>query len=107
MSFTGHEDHSITLATAAEWTANFRRTIQSGDTRGHFYGKDAIQAILNQEGCVGIRIYYALDERAAKQLIIVGTKADENDLYNGLLAERSIPCPPLCGGGGNPLNSSI
>lgn len=103
MSFTGNEDHSITLATAAEWTANFRRTIQSGDVKGHFYGKSAIQAILSQTNCVGIRIYYALDDEGAKQLIIVGVKADESDLYDGLLAERGIVCPPMCGGG-NALN---
>lgn len=106
MSFTGHEDHSIPLATAAAWTANFRRTIQPTDVKGHFFGKDAIQAILNQSGCVGIRIYYALDDSNVKQLIIVGVKSNESDLYNGLLAERSVPCPPLCGDG-NPLNTSM
>ncbi len=106
MSFTGREDHSISLATAAAWTENFRRTIEPTDIKGHFFGKDAIQAILNQSTCVGIRIYYALDENSAKHLIVVGVSADERDLYNGLLAERSIPCPPFCGGD-NPLNSNM
>ncbi len=105
MSFTGREDHSISLATAAAWTAKYR-TANPGAIKAHFFGKDAIQAILNQTNCVGIRIYYALDESAAKHLIIVGVKADENDIYNGLLAERSIPCPPFCGDG-NPLNTSM
>ncbi len=102
MSFTGREDHSISLATAAAWTLKYR-TANPGAVLAAFYGKDAIQAILNQANCVGIRIYYALDDNGAKQLIIVGVKADENDLYNGLLAERGIICPPFCGGG-NPLN---
>jgi hypothetical protein len=102
MSFTGKEDHSITLTTAAEWTANFRATDPPAPL-GHFYGKNAIQAILNQTNCVGIRIYYALDASGNKQLIIVGAKSDESDLFEGLLAERSKPCPPNCGGG-NPLN---
>ena len=102
MSFTGKEDHNITLATASEWTANFRATDPPAPS-AHFYGKKAIQAILDQTSCVGIRIYYALDASGTKQLIIVGAKSDESDLYEGLLAERALPCPPYCGGG-NPLN---
>jgi len=102
MSFTGKEDHNISLATAAEWTANFRATNPPAPS-AHFYGKNAIQAILNQPNCVGIRVYYALDSAGVKQLIIVGAKSDESDLYDGLLAERSAPCPPYCGSG-NPLN---
>ncbi len=104
MSFTGHEDHSISLATAAAWTKNYRDK-NSGATKGHFFGKDAINSILAQSGCVGIRLYYALDDAGAKQIILVGADANENDLYNGVLAERSIICPPMCGGG-NPLNGN-
>lgn len=104
MSFTGNEDHNIPLSTAANWTKNYR-TANPGSTKGHFFGKDAIQAILTQNNCVGMRIYYALDETGKKQLIVVGTDASENDLFNGLLAERSIDCPPTCGIN-NPLNSN-
>lgn len=103
MSFTGNEDHAITLQEASDWTANYRNA-NPGQTQGHFFGKNAISAILNQSGCVGIRIYYALDENGQKQLIITGVDSNENDLYNGLLAERSFHCPPDCGAS-NPLNS--
>ncbi|MBI3234723.1 MAG: hypothetical protein HYZ42_11920, partial [Bacteroidetes bacterium] len=48
MAFTGHENHDITLSTAGEWTKNYRDA-NPGQTKGHFFGKDAIQAILNQE----------------------------------------------------------
>ena len=104
MSFTGHEDHSITLQEASEWTANYRDASAAGSTIAHFFGKDAIQAILNQSNCVGIRIYYALDEEGAKQLIVVGANSAENDLYTGLLAEKSKKCPTYCSTS-NPLNS--
>ncbi len=102
MSFTGNEDHGITLTQASQWTKNYR-TANPGAIRGHFFGKTAIQNILNQEGCVGIRIYYALDDSGVKQLIICGATSDEADIVNGLLAERSKPCPPYCGTK-NPLN---
>jgi hypothetical protein len=96
MSFTGSEDHSIDLTTASSWTANYRGADSSG-VKAHFFGKNAIQQILNQSGCVGIRIYYALDDNGDKQLILVGADSSENDLYNGYLAERSIVCPTHCG----------
>jgi hypothetical protein len=104
MSFTGNEDHSIDLTTASGWTANYRSANSSGAIRAHFFGQKAIQQILDQENCVGIRIYYALDDNGAKQLIVVGTDASENDLYDGYLAEKSIVCPPYCGSdSSNPL----
>jgi hypothetical protein len=104
MSFTGHENHDISLTEASAWTKNFRDSITPGQTIAHYYGKDAIQAILNQEGCVGIRIYYALDTAGVKQLVTVGVDASGNDLYQGLLADRTLRCPLSCSAA-NPLNS--
>lgn len=103
MSFTGKEDHDFPLKTAAEWTANYREKNPNA-IKGHYFGENAIKKILAQKECVGIRIYYALDEKGVQQLIITGVDKHENDLFNGLLAERSTPCPPFCGIK-NPLNS--
>lgn len=103
MSFTGNENHDITLSEAANWTKRYRLA-NPHLVLGHFFGAKAIKNILAQETCVGIRIYHALDEAGKQQLILVGVDADENDLYEGLLAERSWPCPPTCGSQ-NPLNS--
>lgn len=105
MSLTGNEDHSISLQTASEWTANFRDTISSGDTIAHYFGRTWLLDILAQEGCVGIRIYYALDEEGKKQLVLTGVNSDGNDLYNGILAEKSLRCPTNCSSA-NPLNSN-
>lgn len=96
MAFTGDENHDIPLDTAVEWTANYRATIQAGAVKAHYFGGSAIRAILDQDNCVGIRIYYALDDQGAKQLIIVGVDDTESDLYNGLIAERSLKCPIYC-----------
>ena len=43
-----------------------------------------------------IESHYALDENGKQQLIIVGVDSNENDLYEGVIAERSKPCPPKC-----------
>lgn len=104
MSFTGNENHDIPLSTASQWTKNYREASGSGATIAHFFGKEAIQAILNQQNCVGIRMYYALDQEGKKHLILVGADAAQNDLYEGLLAERSYDCPTSCSSS-NPLNT--
>lgn len=103
MSFTGKEDHDFPLKEAAQWTANYRK--QNPDsTIAHYFGEQAIKKIMNQPHCVGIRIYYALNEAGEKQLIIVGVDKHENDMEEGLIAERSRSCPPFCGHK-SPLNS--
>lgn len=103
MSFTGNENHNITLPEAAQMTENYRNA-HPGATKAFFYGKEALQSILNQANCVGIRIYYAQDNTGAPKLVLVGADGNENDLYNGELAEFGLPCPDHCGTA-NPLNS--
>lgn len=103
--YTGNADHSITLTEASEWTENYRNSMPVGGTIAHLFGRDAIQNILDQDGCMGIRIYYAIDEEEKKQLIVVGVDSNKDDLYEGLLAERSYPCPDCCSSV-NPLNTS-
>lgn len=103
MAFTGDEAEEFPLATAAKWTCSYRAA-NPNKIKAHFFGYKIIEKILAQEGCVGIRCYYALDDQGVQQLIMVGANADENDLYNGVIAEISRPCPPYCGST-NPLNS--
>ena len=103
MPFTGHENHAITLEEASKLTANFRKW-RPNATKAHFFGRDSIQQILDQEACVGIRIYNGFDENEKPQLIMVGVDANESDLYTGVIAEFSQPCPPYCGVN-NSLNS--
>ncbi len=101
MAFTGNEGEELPLSTAAQWTANYRIENPNG-VKAHFFGHVIIERILAQPGCVGIRCYYALDENGKQQLIIVGVDSNENDLYEGVIAERSFACPPFC-----PINSPL
>jgi hypothetical protein len=107
MNFTGQEDHDIDLETAARWTKRFRDTIPPlapDQTNALFFGEEYIQSILSQPDCVGIRIYYALDDDGNREMILCGAKANKDDLYQGILAEQALKCPPN-GGIANPLNS--
>jgi hypothetical protein len=102
--FTGLEDHSISIDDASELTRNYRMSAGKGAIKGGFFGRAAIEQVLSQEGVVGIRYYYAKENNGRPVMIMVGVDEFGKDLVDGFLAERSVPCPPFCGGL-NPLNS--
>jgi hypothetical protein len=106
MAYNADQDHDIPLSTAAEWTANYRASAGSNATIAHFFGKDAVKALLEQQNAVGMRLYYALDGDGNKQMIITAVDSDGNDLYEGDLLEMSLPCPENCSAA-NPLNTSM
>lgn len=99
----------ISLATAKQWTANYRETA-SNEILGHYFGFEIIQQILSQEGCVGIRIYYAINDAGVKQLLLVGVDAGGENLLplegaklsddGPIIADASFPCPDVCPGNG-------
>jgi hypothetical protein len=106
MAFTGQEDHSITFEEGAVLTQNYRDKMPIGVRKGGYFGMDAIQSLLDEEGCVGIRYYYGLDKDDKQVLVLVGVDEDENDIISerALCIEASVPCPPYCGNE-NILNS--
>lgn len=103
--FTGNEDHDISLSAASAMTKNYRETISTGGVIAHYIGKSDLIELLNQTNCVGMRIYYGLDN-GAKELVFVGVNASGNDLYTGKLLDRTIKCPQDCSAA-NPLNSDV
>lgn len=102
MSFNGTEGAAININDAAALTANHRRT-NPATTNAHFVGRDLIEQILAQSDCQGLRIYYGLDEKGERELVIVGADSNENDQL-GLIVDRCAKCPPRCGNQ-NRLNS--
>jgi hypothetical protein len=55
---TGNEGAEIDIKIAAEWTKNYRDR-HPGQTISQFFGVELIKKIIEQPGCLGIRIYYA------------------------------------------------
>lgn len=80
------------------------RLANPGTIKGRFFGRDILEELLAQEGCMGIRIYYGLDDDAIPQLVLVGADANENDMLD-LVVDTSTPCPDQCGSA-NPLNGN-
>ena len=104
MSFNGNEGEFVTLNDASRWTANYRNTIQPGDTIAFAAGKEKLIELLTQDECLGARIYYAIKDDGEKNLVIVGVDANGDDLENGLILDNVFPCPRLCSKS-NRLNS--
>jgi len=102
MAFDGTEGGAISLETGADMTAAYR-TANPGELKGHFLGKDILNDILNQTGCMGIRIYYGIDENGKKELVLVGANDEEDDMLE-LVVDQSWDCPKNCGAS-NDLNS--
>lgn len=99
MSFTGHEDHSISFREGAEFTARDRNQMDPRQIKGAYFSKDALSALLSQEGCVGIRFYYGLDADGRQLMVPAGVDANENDLIGDdfLCMDKGINCPDRCG----------
>ena len=94
MAFDGTEGQQISTTDGAALTAAHRMANPS-DLLGHFVGKDILNQILAQTGCMGIRFYHGLDSSGNRKLVLVGVDANENDLVSGIVADKGSPCPPL------------
>lgn len=103
MTLDGTEGGVITLEAASALTAEHRRK-NSGGTVAHYFGKNNVHNLLNQQGCMGMRAYYGLDTSGARQLVLVGVDASGNDML-GMIVDLSYPCPDKYCSSTNALNS--
>lgn len=63
-----------------------------------FIGKNNVENLLQQEDCVGIRIYNGYDEVERKiSMVLVGVDSNDDELLNdGLIYDDMKICPPNC-----------
>ncbi|MFT5601703.1 MAG: hypothetical protein ACI9N1_001951 [Flavobacteriales bacterium] len=95
MEYTKEVGEPISLELAKGWTKDYR-TANPGEIKAHYIGANIINDILAQDGCVGIRTYYALNELEKKELVMVGVNSSGEDLVEGIIADRTFPCPTAC-----------
>jgi hypothetical protein len=109
--FRGNEGSSMDENLVKKW---IQQHADHHETRAHFFGKEVLEKILNQPGCMGLRIYYAMDDNSKKQLIIVGADEKGNNMWpskgpkpkkgkkmlggsdGNTTVDNSRPCPPYC-----------
>jgi hypothetical protein len=101
MPFDGNEDHRIKFEDAAALTKAYRDNSPASAPKGGFFGRAAIEQILSQNGCMGIRYYHGQDASGKAVIVLVGTDANEDDQVDvtsgHVCREMAIPCPNRCG----------
>jgi hypothetical protein len=97
----------ITHELAHEFIGAYEKAFP-GEKRGYQIGRNIIDQILAQPGCVGISFYYGLNEYGQKTLVYVGIDADGKELVkrtvitangdltvaDGIMADRVTSLPP-------------
>lgn len=75
-----------------------------GEVTSSFIGANNVKNILDQDNCIGLRIYNGYDIVNEKiSLVLVGVDNDEKEiLENGLIVDQMVTCPPTC-----PLEGSL
>jgi hypothetical protein len=106
MAFDGTEGTPIQIEQAAALTKAWR-DMHPGDNKGVFIGKDHLNSILAQPGCMGIRVYFGKDLLSMNStIVVVGADASHDDQFfaPNLIVDIGRPCPPY-DALPNPLNS--
>lgn len=117
MAFTGNEGTFITLEVGSVMTEVYRSHFLSGNAerKAIFFGKEKLQAIIDQMDCKGIRCYFGAEEMSQNgetwyelKLVMVGAKADESDMIgmNDKILDYGAPCPTQCDTA-SPLNGAL
>jgi len=109
MTFTGNEGAPVALATARTWMKAYQdgqAALNPDKTviKAHFFGKEKIKQLLDENESVGIRIYYGINDEGENTLMLISAKADmddilpETDVKNGgpIILDDSLGCPPYC-----------
>ena len=101
MAFDGTEGEFITLSEGSDLTSEFRSSYSS-QPLAYFFGRDKLEELLEQENCMGIRIYFG-EKNSTLQLVLVGADDNQDDLLDKIL-DRGNKCPPFTSST-NTLNS--
>lgn len=106
-------DHRVSLKEAVEMVKRFRsspapqalgRADSAGAFRAGMLPRAAVEDLLSQKGCEGVRIYPAHMADGSPTLVLVGVDGNGNDMTAGIILEKVAPCPPYCPGD-SPLDS--
>lgn len=86
----------ITLDEAINFTHAYQEQ-NSEAIKSYFVGSDKVNMILNQENCIGLRIYNGYNTNENKtNLVLVGVDVNGEDLVSGVILENLLTCPKVC-----------
>ena len=86
----------IGLEEAKEYVTAFRK-IYPDEVKAFYIGSSQVKKVLEQENCMGLRMYNGYDEKEKRMnIVIVGVDTDEKDMTDGVILDRTWPCPNYC-----------
>jgi hypothetical protein len=112
---------NFSLEKARQMIRNYAKRYPDETVRAQVFDRDIIEDILKQPDCCGLRIYYALNDDGSRELVVLGTDKQMNDIickdgtdappvpgevrmmYKAAASEQYIvfkpskPCPNMCG----------
>jgi hypothetical protein len=91
------EDANSLIASHQEATKENESAVDS-----YYFGRDQIKNLLEQPGCIGIRVHFGMNVLGVQKLVIL--PADEygvninlkNSFGEDVALDWGAPCPPLC-----------
>ena len=73
-------------------------SVSSDAVIAHYFGKDVVEKIMKQTGCVGVRMYYSKKTNGKSGFKFVGVDKNGKDMAPIVIAGPGTFCPPICGG---------
>lgn len=96
MEISKNSGEFINLENAIKYTEGFQTKFPD-EINSYFVGAEKIKVLLEQDNCIGIRIYNGYNNQENKKnLVLIGVNTDNQDMTDGYIIERLITCPPIC-----------
>ncbi|NUO81813.1 hypothetical protein HUU05_17215 [candidate division KSB1 bacterium] len=89
--------HEISLQEASQLTARFQENLQPGQPKGGFFGKQALQRLLDHPECVGLRFFFGAHKDGKRAIVGMCVDKFGAERFYGPMVELSTACPPFCG----------
>jgi hypothetical protein len=93
----GYKNQIISIQEAKGLLKTYDRITASDAVIAQYFGKDIVDKILAQPGCIRVRMYYGKHTNGKPGMIIMGVDKSGKDMVTGVLAMPVIICPPYCG----------
>ena len=77
--YSGKEGRFVPLSLSKKWVANFRES-NPEHTHAFYFGCELFENLLNEPGCVGIRINYAQDDDGSPKMVLIGVDKNGNNI---------------------------
>lgn len=94
MSFNGTEGSLIDMAEGAAMTAAYRK-VQPDNNLCVFFGRELLKELLEQDGAMGLRFYFARNGEGKMTLVTIATNNEGRDIQEKV-GNKGELCPSFC-----------